>query len=269
MLTQEQRELVSQYNSIVLKYNSKPELQYEEVAVGEFELRVPSQAEMNAMIAEDLLAAQGPYLAQVTRHTAWQPKSASYHKNDLPNLEDLSTINNLVDMIDREIEAERVAFYQARINKMISEDAGMPGFHQLILDCPNHVKYLNDLLKPENSAKIEAIISEIEQSKFNPEVRVETKYRLVGQDLVVIQQSEIDAKYANVDFVRQELVRIRAKRDQLLIACDWIMMSDSNATDDCLEAYRAYRQELRNLPGNISDLRQLAWPAKPAYASKE
>lgn len=54
----------------------------------------------------------------------------------------------------------------------------------------------------------------------------------------------------------------RAQRDALLSACDYYVMPDYPATD--LEAVRAYRQALRDLPKQPGFPIEIIWPEKPA-----
>ncbi len=53
----------------------------------------------------------------------------------------------------------------------------------------------------------------------------------------------------------------RAKRDQLLIASDWTVLSD---TPTPTAAWKAYRQQLRDLPANTADPLNVVWPTPPA-----
>lgn len=46
--------------------------------------------------------------------------------------------------------------------------------------------------------------------------------------------------------------QLRNQRDQLLAQSDWTQMSDSPLTNEQKTAWASYRQELRNLPANIS-----------------
>ena len=63
----------------------------------------------------------------------------------------------------------------------------------------------------------------------------------------------------------------RAERDRLLTETDWIMMPDSPVTDACREAYRVYRQALRDVPQQENFPTVIIWPEKPeiVQASQE
>jgi hypothetical protein len=48
------------------------------------------------------------------------------------------------------------------------------------------------------------------------------------------------------------LSEVRNKRDQLLAQSDWTQMADSPLSAEQKAAWAAYRQQLRNLPAEIS-----------------
>lgn len=258
------QEQLDRYSSYSFKYNIRPSLEMsEDPAI--------LSAQIDQIIAADETAYQADQALIPAIQARYDADQFNGPKADFPT--DFVRSEYANKFVDDAIEADRVYPLRNRIQAMQSQDSGMPGFYRLITNCSNSALFLNNLLKPESAAKVESILAEIEASSTayfaNPEAKVEQKYRLVGEELELIPQSEIDAKYQDLDFIRQELAAIRSKRDQLISACDWVMMTDSNATDDCILAYKEYRQALRNLPSGLTDLRQLVWPVKPAYASKE
>jgi hypothetical protein len=52
----------------------------------------------------------------------------------------------------------------------------------------------------------------------------------------------------------------RIKRNQLLTESDWRGMSDLTMSD----AWKTYRQALRDLPANTADPTDVTWPTKPS-----
>ena len=54
-------------------------------------------------------------------------------------------------------------------------------------------------------------------------------------------------------------VRVREKRNQLLMETDWRGMSDLTMSD----AWKTYRQALRDLPANTADPTNPTWPTEP------
>ena len=57
--------------------------------------------------------------------------------------------------------------------------------------------------------------------------------------------------------------RARAKRDALLAACDYFVMTDYDAEAEALALVKAYRKALRDLPTQEGFPRAIAWPDKP------
>lgn len=53
---------------------------------------------------------------------------------------------------------------------------------------------------------------------------------------------------------------LRAKRTKLLAESDWMANSDVTMSD----AWRTYRQALRDLPSNTTDPANPTWPTKPS-----
>ena len=53
---------------------------------------------------------------------------------------------------------------------------------------------------------------------------------------------------------------VRAKRNQLMAACDWMAMPDSPAISD---AWKTYRAALRDLPASESDPDDIVFPNPP------
>jgi hypothetical protein len=61
---------------------------------------------------------------------------------------------------------------------------------------------------------------------------------------------------------------VRFERDQRLYLCDWTQASDSPLEDYVIQAWQAYRQELRAFPstlvdGNYNTIEALPWPTSP------
>jgi hypothetical protein len=54
--------------------------------------------------------------------------------------------------------------------------------------------------------------------------------------------------------------RLRNRRNALLSACDWRMVTDAPWD---LAPWEAYRQALRDLPDNTEDPRKAVWPVEP------
>ena len=55
----------------------------------------------------------------------------------------------------------------------------------------------------------------------------------------------------------------RAKRDALLAECDWTQVLDAPIDAAAREAYRVYRQALRDIPEQEGFPYEIQWPAEP------
>ena len=60
--------------------------------------------------------------------------------------------------------------------------------------------------------------------------------------------------------VTEPFYELRIKRDNLLKETDWMANSDVTMSD----AWKTYRQALRDLPANTSDPANPTWPTKPS-----
>jgi L-amino acid N-acyltransferase YncA len=56
---------------------------------------------------------------------------------------------------------------------------------------------------------------------------------------------------------------IRAERNRLLASCDWTQLSDVLLSPEQKNAWYVYRQALRDLPENITDINNPVWPIAP------
>ena len=67
----------------------------------------------------------------------------------------------------------------------------------------------------------------------------------------VIEQKEIGRSWHN----------LRKERDYLLSECDWTQVPDAPVDST---AWATYRQQLRDLPANTTDPRNVVWPEPPS-----
>lgn len=56
---------------------------------------------------------------------------------------------------------------------------------------------------------------------------------------------------------------IRQKRNQLLAECDWTQAPDAPLTAEQKQAWRQYRQALRDLPQKYARADDVVWPTPP------
>jgi Phage tail assembly chaperone protein len=66
-----------------------------------------------------------------------------------------------------------------------------------------------------------------------------------------------------VEDLGELFAQIRARRNAKLIATDWRIAADSPLSDEQQVAWRAYRQELRDLMSAITDPKNVSWPIRP------
>ena len=57
---------------------------------------------------------------------------------------------------------------------------------------------------------------------------------------------------------------VRSSRDGLLAACDWTMAADAPLDEPTREAWRDYRQALRDVPETFASPDDVVWPTKPS-----
>ena len=73
-------------------------------------------------------------------------------------------------------------------------------------------------------------------------------------------QEEIDAEKTRLNNEAYPAANLRHKRNQLLQESDWRANSDLTISDE----WKTYRQQLRDLPANTSDVNNPTWPTKPS-----
>jgi hypothetical protein len=57
--------------------------------------------------------------------------------------------------------------------------------------------------------------------------------------------------------------QLRTERNRRLAASDWTQLVDSHLSQEKKDAWAAYRQELRDLPDEVTDPTQVEWPLDP------
>ena len=90
------------------------------------------------------------------------------------------------------------------------------------------------------------------------------KYKYVNGALIELTQEEI---LSHPNRVANKLNEIRNERNALFSECDYVLMPDSQASQNCKDSYIIYRQELRDITNNI-DVDDFTWPSKPEYSTE-
>lgn len=70
-------------------------------------------------------------------------------------------------------------------------------------------------------------------------------------------------RWLSARYDTEEWAALRAKRDRLLAETDWVVVKSQEAGEAVPAAWTTYRQALRDLPSNTSDLANPVWPTKP------
>ena len=76
---------------------------------------------------------------------------------------------------------------------------------------------------------------------------------------------EAEAAQLVAERTASQAVAARAERDRLLAACDWTQLPDAQANHTAAQrtAWLAYRQALRDVPGQAGFPASIDWPPKP------
>ena len=78
-----------------------------------------------------------------------------------------------------------------------------------------------------------------------------------GEITFVTDPTKVQAKTA------QAWTALRTERNARLAASDWTALSDAHLSQDKKDAWFAYRQELRDLPDEVTDPMNVDWPLDP------
>jgi len=93
----------------------------------------------------------------------------------------------------------------------------------------------------------------------------------IGKKIVVLENGTIEEQsWTSAELAEQaewekqlptiQLADLRFQRNRLLAETDWMAGSDVTMSD----AWKTYRQELRDLPAKTSDPANPTWPTKPS-----
>lgn len=87
------------------------------------------------------------------------------------------------------------------------------------------------------------------------------KSQVINCETGEITEADVDQNQAEQTAIAQAWRILREHRNTLLAASDWTVLTDTPTTT---AAWKAYRQQLRDLPANTSDPRNVVWPTPPA-----
>ena len=81
------------------------------------------------------------------------------------------------------------------------------------------------------------------------------------EDVADTQEMIDQAVQGQIDYVKGVWEYVRRERTRLLTETDYMVLSDTTEISD---AWKTYRQALRDLPANTSDPENPVWPTKPS-----
>ena len=90
-----------------------------------------------------------------------------------------------------------------------------------------------------------------ERPEYNSEIETQSwNYKLKKWDTIAIPDEVFWQK-------------LRTERNSILKDSDWSQLSDAPLTSSQKTAWSTYRQELRDLPANTEDPKNVTWPLQP------
>ena len=93
-----------------------------------------------------------------------------------------------------------------------------------------------------------------------PDPGGQTSYWVVDAEAQTVTN---DQAQADADALASSWDRLRAKRNVLLASSDWTQSPDSPLTDEVIDDWAIYREELRDLPDTTDDPADPTWPEVP------
>ena len=84
--------------------------------------------------------------------------------------------------------------------------------------------------------------------------------KMIEEDIA--KMNEDAKKETHVIAFEENLAYVRSVRNQKLQQTDWTQVPD--VPTNIQEAWRTYRQELRDLPASFTKLEDLSWPEEPS-----
>lgn len=87
-----------------------------------------------------------------------------------------------------------------------------------------------------------------------------------ADEYVIIGDSPVKKDDATIEATEKDRawVSLRYRRNKLLSGCDWTQASDAPLDANQKTAWQGYRENLRNLPANTEDPRNVVYPTPPS-----
>ena len=106
-------------------------------------------------------------------------------------------------------------------------------------------------------------------AEYDKDTGQETKAKSYPDASTIYEEVDIDEvdlrthKWLTAAYDTEEWAALRAERDRLLAACDWVVVKAQEAGEDVPAAWANYRTLLRDLPKATSDPANPTWPTAP------
>jgi len=108
-------------------------------------------------------------------------------------------------------------------------------------------------------------------AEYDKDTGQETKAKSYPDEATVYEEVDLDDeefdlrahKWLTSRYDTEEWAALRAKRDELLAASDWVVVKAQEAGEDVPAAWVTYRAALRNLPAATGDPANPTWPDAP------
>lgn len=126
---------------------------------------------------------------------------------------------------------------------------------------PEDITVLDYILEPNQAYHVVPDGTDISQFVANADGVVE-----VGEypEFAIAYDFDSNSWVVNIDAETQaQWNDLRSKRATLLNKSDWTQVPDSPLSDEQKAAWATYRQQLRDLPSNTTDVFNIVWPTQP------
>lgn len=126
-----------------------------------------------------------------------------------------------------------------------------------------------ELQAQEGETSIAGVANDDTQYILNGEVTNYTSEQLIAKNTVPygyiwnISTMSATKKLSDEEIFIYLSTQVRTKRNNLISACDYIMLSDFTITGELLTRWKTYRQELRDVSSQSEFPFNIIWPVKP------
>ena len=135
------------------------------------------------------------------------------------------------------------------------------GLAEFVCSEPEDLSVLNSILESNQAYHVVPDGTDVSQLVANADGVVE-----VGDYPEFATAYDFNSNSWVIDTDRETQVQwndLRSKRATLLNKSDWTQVPDSPLSDEQKAAWATYRQQLRDLPSNTTDVFNIVWPTQP------